>query len=101
MFAEQFYNEKFIVYVLKIGVRIGVEVGVGPGAVEEQSNALVKWDQVKKSIENLMDDDEEEGRDRRRRAQKLGEMAKAAIEQGGSSYLNITLLIQDVMQARK
>ncbi|KAL0333411.1 UNVERIFIED_CONTAM: UDP-glycosyltransferase 73C3 [Sesamum angustifolium] len=101
MFAEQFYNEKFIVYVLKIGVRIGVEVGVGPGAVEEQSNALVKWDQVKKSIETLMDDDEEEGRDRRRRAQKLGEMAKAAIEQGGSSYLNITLLIQDVMQARK
>ncbi|KAL0426456.1 UNVERIFIED_CONTAM: hypothetical protein Slati_2820400 [Sesamum latifolium] len=40
---EQFYNEKFIVYVLKIGVRIGVEVGTRPGAVEEQSNALVKW----------------------------------------------------------
>ncbi|KAL0336935.1 UNVERIFIED_CONTAM: UDP-glycosyltransferase 73E1 [Sesamum calycinum] len=63
MFAEQFYIEKFIVYVLKIGVRIRVEVGARPGAVEERSNTLVKWDQVKKSIENSMDDDEEEGRE--------------------------------------
>ncbi|KAK4392139.1 UDP-glycosyltransferase 73C4 [Sesamum angolense] len=63
MFAEQFYVEKFIVYVLKIGVRIRVEVGARPGAVEARSNTLVKWDQVKKSIENSMDDDEEEGRE--------------------------------------
>ncbi|KAI3447534.1 hypothetical protein Pfo_004199 [Paulownia fortunei] len=97
MFAEQFYNEKFVVHVLKIGVRIGVEVGAKPGAQEEQSKALVKWDQVKKSIQKLMDE-EEEGKDRRRRAQKLGEMAKEALEQGGSSYLNISFLIQDVMQ---
>ncbi|KAK4432489.1 UDP-glycosyltransferase 73C3 [Sesamum alatum] len=97
MCAEQFYNEKFIVDVLKIGLRIGFEVC----AVAEQSNALVKWDQVKKSIEKFMDDRDDEGRDRRRRAQKFGEMAKAALEQGGSSYLNITLLIQDVMQACK
>ncbi|KAL0426454.1 UNVERIFIED_CONTAM: UDP-glycosyltransferase 73D1, partial [Sesamum latifolium] len=67
MLAEQFYNEKFIVRVLKIGVRVGVEVGTRPGAVEERSNTLVKWGQVMKSIENLMDDDEEEGKDRRRR----------------------------------
>lgn len=30
MFAEQFFNEKLIVQVLKIGVRIGVEVVVDP-----------------------------------------------------------------------
>ncbi|KAL8504968.1 hypothetical protein ACS0TY_016243 [Phlomoides rotata] len=89
MFAEQFYNEKFIVQVLKIGVRIGVE--------EDRKKAFVKWEQVKKSIEFLMDEGEE-GKERRRRAQKLGEMAKEALEEGGSSYMNISLLIQDVIQ---
>lgn len=88
MFAEQFYNEKFIVHVLKIGVRVGVE--------EDKTNEFVKWDQVKKCIELLMDE-EEEGKERRKRAQNLGEMAKEALEEGGSSYMNISLLIQDVI----
>ncbi|XP_047964306.1 UDP-glycosyltransferase 73C4-like [Salvia hispanica] len=85
MFAEQFYNEKFIVHVLGIGVRVGVEAG----------DEFVKWDQVKRSIEELMEGDEE-GRERRRRAKELRERAREALEEGGSSYRNITLLIQDV-----
>ncbi|KAH6798834.1 hypothetical protein C2S51_035318 [Perilla frutescens var. frutescens] len=102
MFAEQFYNEKFIVQVLKIGVRVGVEVGVGgkPGAQKEDKKALVKWDRVMKSIQNLMEEDEE-GRERRKRAKKLAEMARDALEQQGSSYKNITLLIQDVVHAQQ
>ncbi|PIN14745.1 UDP-glucuronosyl and UDP-glucosyl transferase [Handroanthus impetiginosus] len=96
MFAEQFYNEKFIVNVLGIGVRIGAEGCVKFGGAEEQSQGLVKWDRVKRSIEEVMDGDEE-GKERRRRVEKLAEMAKEALE-GGSSYLNVTLLIQDVTQ---
>ncbi|KAL7133503.1 hypothetical protein ABFS83_12G145100 [Erythranthe nasuta] len=91
MFAEQFYNEKFIVHVLKIGVRVGVEGGCRKGL-------LVTWQRVKESIEELMNIEDGEGRERRRRAEKLGEMAKEALENGGSSYLNIDFLIQDVVQ---
>lgn len=88
MLWDQSHNEKFIVDVLKIGVRVGVE---------DKKEALVKWDQVKKSIEEVMEE-EEEGRERRGRARKLAEMSRKSLEQGGSSYTNITWLIQDVEQ---
>ena len=35
------------------------------------------------------------------RVRKLAEMAKKAIEEGGSSYLNITLLLEDIMPQEK
>nr|GMD39522.1 UDP-glycosyltransferase 73C3-like [Ipomoea batatas] len=94
MFAEQFFNEKFIVKVLKIGVRVGVEVGVNSWQ-EEKKGAMVKREQVKNAIDCLMGD---EGEEMSKRAQKLAEMAKKAGE-GGSSSFNISLLIQDVIDA--
>lgn len=94
MFAEQFFNEKFIVNVLGIGVRVGAE-----GCVSNtgKSENLVKWDQVKRAIERLMDVASEEGRMRTRRAEELAKMANNAVEEGGSSYMNVTMLIQDVL----
>ncbi|XP_022745470.1 UDP-glycosyltransferase 73C3-like [Durio zibethinus] len=94
MFAEQFYNEKFVVQILKIGVKIGVEVPMNAKVL------TVKREDVKKAIKQLVDggDDAEE---RRKRAKKLGEMAKRAVEKGGSSYLNATLLIEHVNQQGK
>ncbi|XP_057785689.1 UDP-glycosyltransferase 73C3-like [Salvia miltiorrhiza] len=93
MFAEQFYNEKFVVQVLRIGVRVGVEVG--SGKLEDDKRAFVKWERVKEAVEKLMGGDEE-GRERRRRAREMAGRAREALEEGGSSYKNITLLIQDV-----
>lgn len=93
MFAEQFYNENFIVNVLEIGVRIGVKEIMKSGEEE----AMVKRDSVKKAIEKVIGEGEE-AKLRRERAQKLGKMAMEAMLEGGSSYKNITLLIQDVMQ---
>ncbi|KAJ0028209.1 hypothetical protein Pint_35777 [Pistacia integerrima] len=43
-------------------------------------------------------DEGDEGEERRRKAKELGESAKKAVKQGGSSYLNTTWLIQHVMQ---
>ncbi|MCD7468889.1 hypothetical protein HAX54_007436 [Datura stramonium] len=97
MFAEQFYNEKFIVNVLKIGVRVGVEVSTISWN-EEKNGVLVNKDQIKKAIDELMDKDLE-GEDRRERAKELAHISKKAIEEEGSSYLNIKLLIEDVMHA--
>ncbi|KAL2502702.1 UDP-glycosyltransferase 73C3 [Forsythia ovata] len=93
MFSEQFYNENFIINVLEIGVRIGVKVRMK--SAEEE--AMVKRDSVKKAIEKVMGEGEEAKR-RRERARKLGKKAVEAMEEGGSSYKNITLLIQDVVQ---
>ncbi|KAJ8899935.1 hypothetical protein K2173_019640 [Erythroxylum novogranatense] len=96
LFAEQFLNEKLIIEILKIGVRTGVEVPVRWGE-EEKVGVLVKRNEIEKAISMLMDGGEE-GEERRKRAIELGEMARKAMEFGGSSYLNLTLLIQDIMQ---
>ncbi|XP_059646799.1 UDP-glycosyltransferase 73C6-like [Cornus florida] len=96
LFAEQFCNEKLVVQVLQIGVRVGVEVIVKWGE-EESGGVLVKKDDVKKCIDMLMDGGEE-GEERRKRARDLGEKANKAIQEGGSSNLNITLLIQDIKE---
>lgn len=95
MFAEQFYNEKLVTTVLNTGVRIGVEAGMEWG--EEKLELMVKRESVKKAIELLMSEDEE-GIERRKRARKLGEVAKTAVEEGGSSYSNITSFINDVIE---
>ncbi|XP_059306976.1 UDP-glycosyltransferase 73C3-like [Lycium ferocissimum] len=99
MFAEQFYNEKFIVNVLKVGVRVGVEVSINSWN-EEKNGVLVNMDQVKKAIDQLMDKGLE-GEERRKTANELAHMSKKAIQEEGSSYLNIKLLIEDVMQVLK
>ncbi|KAL3532006.1 hypothetical protein ACH5RR_005527 [Cinchona calisaya] len=96
MFAEQFFNEKMIVEILRIGVRIGVELPVRWGE-EEKVGLLVSNEQVANAIERLMDDGEE-GNKRRIRARELGLKAKNAMEDGGSTNFNISLLIQDIME---
>lgn len=95
LFAEQFFNEKLVVEVWKIGVRVGVEIPVRWGD-EEKVGVLVKREGVKKAIEILMDEGEE-GENRRKRARELGVMATRAVEQGGSSHSNMSALIQDIM----
>ncbi|KAK9290397.1 hypothetical protein L1049_008566 [Liquidambar formosana] len=96
LFAELFYNEKFIVQVLRIGVRVGAEFAVKWGE-EEKFGVLRKREEVKQAIDQLMDAGEE-GQERRNRASELREMANKALEGGGSSYINMALLIQDIMQ---
>ncbi|XP_031276321.1 UDP-glycosyltransferase 73C3-like [Pistacia vera] len=93
--AEQFYNEKFM-QVVKISVRLGSEFSVKWGE-EDKFGVLIKRERIQKAIEELMGGGEE-AKKRRKRAKEVGEIAKAALEEGGSSYLNLTLLIQDIMQ---
>jgi len=98
LFADQFLNEKLVTQVLRIGVSLGVEVPMRWG-VEENLGVLVKKEGIKEAICMVMDEGEE-SKERRERASKLSEMAKRAVEKGGSSHLNINLLIQDIMQQR-
>ncbi|KAK7267815.1 hypothetical protein RIF29_20494 [Crotalaria pallida] len=96
LFAEQFLNEKFIVEVLKIGVRIGVVVPVRFGD-ENKAGVLVKKSRVIEAIEMCMEGGEE-GENRKKRATELRKLARRALEEAGSSQSNISHLIQDIME---
>ncbi|KAF3441131.1 hypothetical protein FNV43_RR15042 [Rhamnella rubrinervis] len=96
LFWDQFLNERLVTQVLKIGVRVGVEVPLLFGQ-EEKVGVLVKKEDVKRAIEKLMGEDQEI-KERRERAGKLGAMAKKAVEQGGSSDLNMSSFIQKIKQ---
>ncbi|GAB4856555.1 UDP-glycosyltransferase [Ancistrocladus abbreviatus] len=61
---EQFFNEKFIVQVLQVSIRIGAEVLMKRGE-EDNFGVLVKKGDVRKPVE-LMIDESEEARDRKR-----------------------------------
>ncbi|GLT92276.1 hypothetical protein SLE2022_101200 [Rubroshorea leprosula] len=96
LFAEQFYNEKLVVEVLGIGASVGVEAAVTWG-LEEKAGLVMKREQVKRAVEEVMGRDKE-AEERRRRVREWGEMAKRAIEEGGSSYKNMEMMIKYVLQ---
>ncbi|XP_072964571.1 UDP-glycosyltransferase 73C6-like [Typha angustifolia] len=89
--ADQFLNEKLVVQVLRIGVSAGVKV---PSSyLAEDTDVVVKRDDIEKAVWNLMDGGEE-GEERRKRAKDLGEKARRAMDEEGSSYMNMKHLLQ-------
>ncbi|KAF3327075.1 UDP-glycosyltransferase 73C2 [Carex littledalei] len=58
---------------------------------------MVKRDDVERKVLELINE-EGEGMERRLKARELGRMAEVAMEEGGSSYQNIELLIHEVKQ---
>ncbi|XP_062003856.1 UDP-glycosyltransferase 73C6-like [Rosa rugosa] len=95
LFGDQFLNEKLIGQILNISVKVG---GDDPITLreEEKNRVLVRKENVKNAIEELMNGEDSKGR--KGRARELAEMAKRAVEKGGSSHLDIALLIQDILQ---
>ncbi|KAF9600111.1 hypothetical protein IFM89_003658 [Coptis chinensis] len=87
--AEQFYNEKLISKVLKIGAEVGVEEW---HPLIQAHGYLVTRKKIEKAVTQLMGVNEE-AKERRKRTEELGEMAKRAVEEGGSSHVNITSLL--------
>ncbi|XP_058738089.1 UDP-glycosyltransferase 73C25-like [Vicia villosa] len=97
LFGDQFLNEKLVTQLLRIGVSLGATVAMNWGE-EEKLGVIVKKEGIKEAICNVMDEGDQESKERRERASELSEIAKKTVEKGGSSYLNITLLIQDIIQ---
>ncbi|KAK4728344.1 hypothetical protein R3W88_021332 [Solanum pinnatisectum] len=93
VFAEQFYNEK-LVEVMGLGVKVGAEVHNSDGGVEIWS-PLLRSEKIKEAIERLMDDSMESQKIREK-AVSMSKMAKNAVEEGGSSWNNLTALIDDI-----
>lgn len=57
----------------------------------------MKSEDVKKSILKVMDDGIE-GIERRKKVKELKKIANRVMEEGGSSYMNLRLLIQDIRE---
>ncbi|KAK8948983.1 UDP-glucose flavonoid 3-O-glucosyltransferase 7 [Platanthera zijinensis] len=98
LYAEQFYNERFLVEVLKIGVAVGSEVF----SFTQEGRPVVEAAKLEVAVRRVMGDDEEAG-ERRRRARETAKMARTAVEEGGSSYMEIDRLIRELIEecARK
>ncbi|KAG9448670.1 hypothetical protein H6P81_008635 [Aristolochia fimbriata] len=93
--AEQFFNEKVVVNELRIGVSVGAEEAVRWGV--EKAVKLVGREGVKQAVEKVMGPGEE-GERIRLRAAELGAQARQAMEEGGSSDLNMTLLLESIKE---
>nr|UHB15543.1 UDP-glycosyltransferase [Paris polyphylla] len=95
MYTEQFFNEKLIVNVLGVGIAIGAKIC----SLHEEERTAVKGEVVAKAVRELLGSGEEaEGR--RRRARKVGENAKRAVEEGGSSYSEMDHLVEDLINLK-
>ncbi|OVA19027.1 UDP-glucuronosyl/UDP-glucosyltransferase [Macleaya cordata] len=97
MFAEQFYNENLVTQVLKIGIPVGVEEW---NLWIEAKEVSVRKDKIGKVVTQLMGDGEA-AENTRKKAKELSEMAKRAVEEGGSSYADFTALIEELKIYRK
>ncbi|CAN0878733.1 UDP-glycosyltransferase 73C25 [Linum grandiflorum] len=100
LFGDQFSNEKLIVEVAKVGVRVGAERPTFWDGKEE-TNVSVKRGDVERAVRSIMVGGEEEGNRRRKRAMELGEMARKAMESGGSSYRNLAMFVEDIVKTSR
>nr|UXM20151.1 2'-O-glucosyltransferase [Astragalus mongholicus] len=93
MFAEQFYNERLLVDVLKIGVPVGVKENKYWFNIGEET--LVRREEIMKAVVLLMGSSQE-SKEMRLKAKKLADASKRTIEEGGHSYNNLLQLIDEL-----
>ncbi|OWM79219.1 hypothetical protein CDL15_Pgr003391 [Punica granatum] len=86
--AEQFSNEKLIIEVLRIGVPVGVKRWM------RQVGDSVESEKVEKAVRRMMVGEEAE--EMRVKARELSNMAKRAVEEGGSSHSKLTVLLEEL-----
>ncbi|AEC06407.1 UDP-glycosyltransferase 73B4 [Arabidopsis thaliana] len=78
---------KLLTKVLRIGVNVGATELVKKGK-------LISRAQVEKAVREVIGGEKAE--ERRLRAKELGEMAKAAVEEGGSSYNDVNKFMEEL-----
>ncbi|ESQ53724.1 hypothetical protein EUTSA_v10025048mg [Eutrema salsugineum] len=86
--AEQFYNEKLVTQVLRTGVSVGATKHV-----KVMGDFIISRENVEKAVREVLVGEEAE--EMRRRAKKMAEMAKAAVEEGGSSFNDLNKFLEE------
>ncbi|KAJ4771322.1 Glycosyltransferase [Rhynchospora pubera] len=95
MNGDQSFNEKLVVDILQVGAAVGAKVG-GPYFENQQ---LIEVETIKSVIESVVGEGVE-GEAMRKRAKVLKEKAKAAVQEGGSSYSDLKSLINELKARR-
>ncbi|XP_047148762.1 UDP-glucose flavonoid 3-O-glucosyltransferase 7-like [Vigna umbellata] len=88
IYADQFFNEKLVTEVLKIGVPVGAKKWNG---LEGDS---VSWDALEKAVKSIMTG--EAAIVMRNSAKNLSKQARLAMEEGGSSDSDLIALIEEL-----
>nr|BBK15461.1 UDP-glycosyltransferase [Polygala tenuifolia] len=92
VFADHFCNEQLVTQVLRIGVPVGVKKWV------TLIGDSVKREAIEKAVKRIMAGEDAEKM--RARAKALAEKAKHAVEEGGSSMVDLEALIQEIASRR-
>ncbi|CAH1437694.1 unnamed protein product [Lactuca virosa] len=90
MMADQPLNARMVVEEIKIGLRVETCDGSVKGFVTSEG--------LKKMVKELMEG--EKGKDVRKKAKEIGEAAKEAMAEGGSSWRILTELIDELQAVR-
>ncbi|CAA3014133.1 scopoletin glucosyltransferase-like [Olea europaea subsp. europaea] len=91
-FAEQFYNEKLVTDVLRIGVSVGNKQW------KRMESEGIEREAIDMAIRRIMEG--EEGSEMRSRAQEYKEKARKAVEEDGSSYTDLSALLEELRAYR-
>ncbi|PNX77008.1 isoflavonoid glucosyltransferase [Trifolium pratense] len=95
--GEQFYNEKLITDVRRIGVEVGATEWCLNGVEEKEK--VVSRDSIERAVKRLMDDGDE-AEEIRGRAREFRDKARLAVQEGGSSQKNLLALIDELKRLR-
>ncbi|KEH25851.1 putative UDP-glucuronosyl/UDP-glucosyltransferase [Medicago truncatula] len=94
--GEHFYNEKLITNVRGIGVEVGATEWC---LYDFGKKKVVSRDNIEKAVRRLINGSSE-AKEIRQRARELGEKARLAVQQGGSSNNNLLSLVDDLKRWR-
>jgi hypothetical protein len=93
-FSDQFLNERLVTEVHGIGVEVGAcEWSLSPFGARKK---VVSRKRIEKAVRRVMEDGDSSMI--RKRAKEMQEKACKAVQEGGSSYQNLTNLVQSLKQ---
>ncbi|XP_055815878.1 scopoletin glucosyltransferase-like [Solanum dulcamara] len=92
--AEQFFNEKLLVEILKIGVPVGAQAW----SERTHSRVPINRENIQRAVTKLMVGQEAD--EMRSRAAALGKSAKMAVEKGGSSDNSLVSLLEELRKGK-
>ncbi|CAI0557386.1 unnamed protein product [Linum tenue] len=93
-FVWAFYNEKLVTEVLRIGVAVGATDWV------RLRGGRMRGEDLERAVRKVMDGGDGEAGEMRERARKVGEMARRAVGEGGSSWKDLNGLIDELRRLR-